>query len=218
MHIQKLSIKGSPFIGVFAKASDQFALVPTGISAKEKKIVQKTLEVDTIETRIGNSSIIGALCIANSKHVVLPSIAEEREIDALTQSGVRAVMIDGVEALGNQVCINDHTGLCGHALSEKTKRQIEKALHIELTRVTIANSDLVGSASVLTNKGFAVHSQTRTQELEILKKITGLNGNPASANYGDGFLGNGAIANSFGALVGDKTTGYELMAIDDALQ
>ncbi|MBS3061259.1 MAG: translation initiation factor IF-6 [Candidatus Diapherotrites archaeon] len=217
MRVQKLSIRGSPFVGVFLKATDKFCLVPDGLIPKDKKTIQNILGVEPIETRIANASIIGVLCIANQNRVCLPSMVEQKEIDALEKTGIKTSVIPTVEAIGNMVSINDHIGLCGNALREETRKTLERELNIPIERVTIAGSDLAGSASILTNKGFVCHPKTRPDEYKILEEKTGLKGNPSSANYGDLFVGNSVTANSFGALVGEHTTGYEMIAIDEAL-
>ncbi len=217
MHMNKLSIRGSPFVGVFIKATDEFALVPTGLTPKDKKIIEQTFEVNIVETRIANTSIIGSLCIANKKKVVLPSIAEPDEIDELERQGIKTAVIDSVEALGNHVTLNDTSGICGNALREQTLKSIEHELGIEIKRLTVANSDLVGSATVVTNKGFVCHPKTLEEEFKTLEKTLAIKGNVSSANYGDLFIGNSVAANSFGCLVGQNTTGYEMMAIDEAL-
>ncbi|MDP6670630.1 MAG: translation initiation factor IF-6, partial [archaeon] len=81
----------------------------------------------------------------------------------------------------------------------------------------IAESDLIGSNIVLTNKGFIANPMISEKEFKKIEKNTGLEGATATANFGDKFVGNGVIANSNTAFVGLRTTGHELIRIDEGL-
>jgi translation initiation factor 6 (eIF-6) len=73
----------------------------------------------------------------------------------------------------------------------------------------------VGSSIALNTKHIAVCPQTTKEEFVKLKKIFKTTGNIATVNYGDGFVGNGMLLNDKGVMIGKRTTGYELIRIDD---
>ncbi|MBU0636420.1 translation initiation factor IF-6 [Candidatus Micrarchaeota archaeon] len=217
MKIQKLTIKGSPFIGVFARTTETISLVPHGLSSKEKKTLQQILETEIIPCSLANSSLIGILAIGNQKGFLVPSIIEPRELEFLQERGIKISALNGVEAIGNLVSVNDCHGLCSPALSSQTIQKIEKNLEIKLTKTRIAESDLVGAACVLSGKGFVCNANANKTEVLKIQKSTRLKGNLTSANFGDPFIGNSILANSKGAVVGLHSTPHEIMAIEEAL-
>jgi translation initiation factor 6 len=217
MKFAKFSIRGSPFIGIFCRTTEKIALVPHGLLPKERKALEEILQTELVECSLANSTLIGVLTIGNRHGFVGPSIIEQQEINSLQSNGIKIKRIPGVDALGNLVSVNDSTGVCSPGLSEKTMKEIETTLKIRLMRSTIANSDLVGSAMVLTNKGFVCNPGVNKNELQKITKVVGKKGNPTSANFGDAFVGNSVIANSSGALIGQNSTPREMLAIDEAL-
>jgi translation initiation factor 6 len=217
MKVSKFSIRGSPFIGVFCRATEKSCLVPHGLLPKEKKSLEETLQAELVPCSLTNSSLIGVLAIGNQNGFVVPSIIENREIQELQQIGLKIKKVPGVDALGNLVAVNDKAGVCSPHLSETVVKQIESFLKITLVRTTIANSDLAGSAAFITNKGFVCHPSATKNEIAKIRQALELKGNPTSANFGDSFVGNSLVANSNGALVGQNSTPHEMLAIDEAL-
>lgn len=217
MKVIKFSVRGSPFIGVFCRATEKVCLVPHGLLPKEKKALEETLQTELIQCSLTNSPLLGVLAIGNQNGFVVPSIVENQEMQELQQLGLNMKRVPGVDALGNLVAVNDTAGICSPRLPETIVKQIESFLKIPIIRTTVASSDLAGSASFITNKGFVCNPNASKTELAKIKQALKLKGNPTSANFGDAFVGNSVVANSNGALVGQHSTPHEMIAIDEAL-
>jgi translation initiation factor 6 len=217
MKIEMGTLKSSPFVGVFSVVTDKIALFPQVLEAKEKKQVEKLFGLETIYTSLANSSLIGVVAIGNSHGFAVSEIVEQEEIDALEESGIRIKKVSGITALGNMVECNDEKAFCSKAVPKKTIKEIEKALKVECIEAKVAESDLIGSNIVLTNKGFIANPMISEEEFNKIEKETGLEGATATANFGDKFVGNGVIANSNAAFVGLRTSGHELIRIDEGL-
>ena len=217
MKIEMGTLKSSPFVGVFSVVTDKIALFPQVLEAKEKKQVEKLFGLETIYTSLANSSLIGVVAIGNSHGFAVSEIVEQEEIDALEESGIRIKKVSGITALGNMVECNDEKAFCSKAVPKKTIKEIEKALKVECIEAKVAESDLIGSNIVLTNKGFIATPMISEEEFNKIEKETGLEGATATANFGDKFVGNGVIANSNAAFVGLRTSGHELIRIDEGL-
>ncbi len=217
MNIELGTVKSSPFVGVFAVITDKIALLPPSLEAKERKQLEKLFEVELISTKLANSNLLGVLAAGNSKGFIVSEIIEESEVEALESKGLKIKKLPGLTAIGNLVECNDKKAFCSKVIGKKTRKEIEKTLNVECVETVIAESDLVGSSVVLTNKGFIVNPMASEKEFKLLKKETGVEGSAATANFGDKFIGNGIIANSNAALAGKKTTGHELIRIDEGL-
>lgn len=217
MKIAKQRIHGSPYVGIFATITEKIGLFPKDISNEQLKELQELLEIEIIKTNIANSSLMGVLCVGNSHGFIVSEIAEAREIKELTSVGLRVKKIPSIAAVGNLIEVNDSCGICSKIFPRELKKDIEDFLKISILDETIAGSDLIGSCMVLTKNGFLTNPNIVEKEFDSIKKFVKLNGTSTTANYGDNFVGNSIIANSKGAIVGEQTTGFELIRIDEGL-
>ncbi|MCS7098812.1 MAG: translation initiation factor IF-6, partial [Sulfolobales archaeon] len=83
---------------------------------------------------------------------------------------------------------------------------------------SIANIPTVGSAAVVTDKGGLVHPNASEEELRKLSEFFGVEFDVGTVNFGIGFVRSGLVANNYGVLVGELTTGPEIIRITKALR
>ncbi|MEM3647015.1 MAG: hypothetical protein QW334_02585, partial [Thermofilum sp.] len=81
----------------------------------------------------------------------------------------------------------------------------------------IAGSPLVGSLAVVTNNGLALPPLVSEEEMKELSSLFRVPANVVTVNRGRFFLRAGLIANDRGALVGEETTGIELVQLQRTL-
>lgn len=220
MNFSKGTIRSSPYVGVFATVTEDVALVPNNISEKETKEIQRALEVEVHKIKLGNSPLIGVLSKALGRKVLVTSLCEHDEIRALEKAGLEVLQVNsgGFNSIGNLICMNPHGGIASPLLSEKNTAEISRFLGIKITTMKLADSELAGSAVTVTNKGFICHPNISENDFEKLRHVFKVDGNATTANFGDLFVGNSVIANSKGAMAGEKTSGVEMLKIDEALR
>jgi len=218
MKIELGAVRESPFVGIFALATEKLVFVPESISEKEEKRLSKLFELELVKTGIANSSLIGVLAAGNKKGLVVGSIVETKETEKLEQAGIKVKKINGITAVGNLLTVNDSKGVCSNIFSEKQAKEIEKFLGVELLKATVAGTDVVGASIVATNTGFLLNKMAEDNEAKRIEKHFGIQGAKATANAGDCFVGNSVIANNEAALAGSITTGFELARIDEGLR
>jgi len=217
VHITKQTIRGSPFVGVLAIATESVSIVPKGMEKKELNALGETLDVDAIQATIANSPLIGSLAKALGKKMVVPEIVERKEVEFLESQGLKVKTIDGIAALGNLIALNENGMLLSPSIEKRQQKEIERFFGIPAQSFTIAGSDLVGSGITCTKQGFIAHPKILQKEFNALKKLFCVSGKATSVNYGDAFVGNSVLANAYGALVGTNTTPSELLRIDEGL-
>ncbi|MFH1545149.1 MAG: translation initiation factor IF-6 [archaeon] len=216
MKIKRKKIKGSPFIGVFGLTTERIGLFPR-MDKKERKKIEDFLEVEVIETTIGNSNLIGVLTAGNKKGFVVGEIVESDELRALEQKGVNVKVVPGLNALGNLIALNDYGGILSRLIPKETAREIKNFFKIPFIDAGIANTEIVGSCIACTNKGFIVNPGVTKKEMNAINKVLKVKGSASTVNYGDPFVSNGVIANSKAVFIGEQTSGYEIIRIDDGL-
>ncbi len=211
-------LMNNPYVGLFLLATDEFCLAPDTIEEKDVKLIEETLGVDVIQTRVSGTSLIGVFAAGNSRGVILPWIAREEEVDALKDAGIRVLVVnDTVTALGNLVEANDRGAIVSPLLRRENAEKIGDFLGVEVLQRNVAGVDVVGAATVATSKGFLVHPNATEEEVKELSRLFGVEGDTTTANFGDPFIGASIVANRNGVLVGDKTTPVELMKIEGVL-
>ncbi len=99
----------------------------------------------------------------------------------------------------------------------ETVKEISSALGVRVERGTVAGLKTVGSAAVTTNKGTLCHPHVRPGEIEVLKDVLQVPVSMTTANYGTAQVGACIVANSRGALVGNRTTPIEMGRIEEGL-
>lgn len=218
MRFDKSTVKASPYLGVFALVTDKVALVPQSLHPKELAPFKEIFNVEIIKCSVGESSLIGVLASAVADKILLSELVTEAELAHLQSIGLKTKIISGSTALGNLLRVTEKGGIISKAFSQHEVKEIESFFGVKLLQASIAESELVGSNCCASNKGFIVNPMVSVQEFSKLEKIFHVKGKPTTANYGDRFVGNCVLANSFGVLVGLNTTGFELMRIDEGLR
>lgn len=218
MRIELGTVRESPFVGIFALATDKLIFAPKPVSKKEEKRLLDVFGTEVVRASIANSSLLGVLSAGNVRGLVVGGIMEMKEEKQLLDAGIRVKKIDNVTAVGNLLTVNDSKGICSKVFSDRQKKEIERFLGVRLMQSTVAGSEVVGASVVATNKGFVLNKMASNEEARRIERHFGIPGAKATANAGDVFVGNSVIANSFAALAGLATTGFELARLDEGLR
>ncbi|MBW9222038.1 translation initiation factor IF-6 [Methanothermococcus sp. SCGC AD-155-C09] len=224
MRIIREYFSGISTIGVLSLATEKFGLFPHFIEEQSLDKYSKILDVPVKRINIGNSSLIGSLCAANSYGIILPPFTLDREMDILYNFMKENDIDISIErlpskntAFGNLISTNDRGCVISKEL-EKYKREIEDILNVEVIVDNIAELATVGSNIVITNKGGLLHPNTTEEEIDRLKDIFKVNVlERGTANKGITSVGACIIANSKGAIVGGDTTGPEMLKVEESL-
>jgi len=210
-------INGNPYVGVYCAASEAYAVVPDSADSKIAKDISRTLGVQTIQTNIAGTTIVGSLLAMNSNGIILTNFAEKRDLASLPRELRVAKMEEKVNAAGNNILTNDKGAIVHPATSNRMVKVISDTLGVEVDRRKVAGIDTVGSACIATAKGVICHPRTTEDELRSISAFFKVPAAIGTLNYGTPYLGACAIANSKGALVGSRSTPIELGRLEDGL-
>jgi translation initiation factor 6 len=214
----QLDLNGSPYVGVFARASDRVALVPPSVPEELQLKLKEALNVDVIPMTLGGANILGSVLALNSRGAVVADFAGDDEIAVLEKLGLKVGRVAGkFNAAGNNILCNDHGAFLNPDFSKPAEKSVADVLGVPVERGTLAGIKTVGSAACVTQKGVLCHPKTSDQELDLLEGLLKVEADIGTVNHGAPFIGAGLIANSFGAAVGMLTTGPELNRIENAL-
>lgn len=219
MHAVKYVLRGSDCIGVFASATDMYVFSGPDLTEGNRKVLSETLEVECADVSIGNSGLIGIFMRANSNGIVLSNLASEREVERIRKLvDLRVEVLDSsLNAIGNNIIANDRIAIVNSEYDSVSAKRIGDILGVEVVRKSVGDFNTVGANNILTNKGLVVSNHCTDREKEELDELTGFDSTRSTANTGSLGIGIAAIANSKGALVGEDTTGHEMVKILDGL-
>jgi translation initiation factor 6 len=218
MALRAIDLAGDPYIGVFAKATEDLLFIPPGPPKHLVERMEETLQVPALTVTVAGTRVIGTLVAANKRGVIVGDIVLEEELRAFRERGLEVFRLKGRQnAAGNVVLVNDKAALVHPRLAGSQTQGISDALDVEVEKGTIAGLYTVGSAAVVTPKGLLAHPKIEDDEMEQLKSLFGLDVGIGTINYGSPMIGSGVVANSKGAAFGSPSTGIEKGRVADAL-
>ena len=214
MALQYFQYLGSPNIGLFIIATDEFVLVPSGMSESKIEFLKRCFKVDDVlSLRIRGSKLLGALSVANSNGVLLP-YGCEREADLIRERlGVKVASIQTFISLGNRILANDKAAVVDPQMPEEIISIIKEVLNVRVERSTIAGLPYVGSSAVASNKATYAHPKIRPDEASLIENVLDVQIHTGTVINGLPYVKLGLVVNQKGGVVGKGTSGSELMAI-----
>jgi translation initiation factor 6 len=215
----RTSFAGSPYVGVFASATDDHLLVRPDADEDVVAGLADELAATPVRTTVGGSATVGALATGNENGFLLSGRATDEEVDLIAESTDRPVhrLPGRVNAAGNVVLANDYGAYVHPDLTDEAVAVVGEALGVPVERGDLADVRTVGTAAVATGRGVLCHPKSREPELEALEEILDVPADVGTINYGAPLVGSGLVANDAGYVVGSDTTGPELGRIEDAL-
>ncbi|MFC4549586.1 MULTISPECIES: translation initiation factor IF-6 [Halorussus] len=210
---------GSSYVGVFARATDEYLLVRPDVEGDLVADLGEELGVETVETTVGGSSTVGALAVGNENGLLVSGRATDRERDRIAEAiDAPVVELPGkINAAGNVVLANDQGAYVHPDLPREAIRAVKDALDVEVERGELADVRTVGTAAVATNRGVLCHPKATDDQLDTLEDVLGVPADIGTINYGAPLVGSGLLANENDYVVGQDTTGPEMGRIEDAL-
>ncbi len=219
MPLDVLRVRGNPNIGVYIFTNNKIALVPKGTESDVKRKIKDTLSVEVIEASVDDSPLLGVFLAGNDNVILAPRLIREEELEELREAGLKVhVVHSALTALGNVVLANNRAAIFHKELEKREVESMVKELGVSRYRAgSIAGIPTVGSVAVITDRGGVVHPDVGDDELKELSEFFGVPVGVGTVNFGVAFIKTGLVANNYGALVGDRTTGPEIMRIMKAL-
>jgi translation initiation factor 6 len=210
---------GNASIGVYALVNDRIAIIPPQVPESKRQKVEEWLKVKVVATTVGKSLVTGALACSNSNGLILSSIAQEDEIEAIkSASDLNVTVMDTKRtAYGNMVLANDKGAVADPRLEQGTVNKIADTLGVEVVTGEIAGLPYVGSLAAATNKGVLAHPLLKDGERKVLEDVLKVPVDVGTVNCGIPYVSTGLLGNSRGAMVGLLTTGPEMFIIGQAL-
>ena len=210
---------GSSYVGVFARATDEYLLARPDLDDDVLADVSDELDVEPVPTNVGGSSTVGALAVGNENGLLVSSRVTDRERDRIADAtGASVTELPGkINAAGNVVLANDSGAYVHPDLSREAVQAVKDALEVDVERGELADVRTVGTAAVVTNEGVLCHPKATDDQLDRLEAVLDVPADIGTINYGAPLVGSGLLANEHGYVVGQETTGPELGRIDQAL-
>jgi translation initiation factor 6 len=213
-----VSLAGDQNIGVFVRAFEDIAFVPTSAPDEFTEVIRDALDVDPVKVDIHQSSIIGSLLCGNSHGLVVTSLIHDKELDILCEYRDVLLLDGGMNAAGNIILANDFCAAVHPEMEKDAIEEISSFLHVPVTPLTLGGVKTVGMAGVATNCGIIVSPRATPYEIDAIEKLSNLPVGKGSINMGVSIVGTGLIANSKGYVAGSATSGYELGRIEEILR
>lgn len=218
--IHKYDVYRSPNVGLFLRTNNDTLLLPFGFAETKAKKLKEYLDVEKIlHVSIAGTRLIGPMTVMNNNGILLPSTVSDDEIRILKQTGLNVDRLKSkFTAIGNLISANDKGAIVSNLFKGEAEQNIKDILGVPLQTFSIGGYVQVGSMIVATNAGAIVHPIANDSEISTISEILQVEAEPATVNGGSPFLSSGIIANFSSVIVGNLTTGPELIMISRALK
>lgn len=218
--IHKYDVYRSPNVGLFLRTNNDTLLLPFGFAETKAKKLKEYLDVEKIiHVSIAGTRLIGPMTVMNNNGILLPSTVSDDEIRILKQTGLNVDRLKSkFTAIGNLISANDKGAVVSNLFRGEAEQNIKDILGVPLQTFSIGGYVQVGSMIVATNAGAIVHPIANDSEISTISEILQVEAEPATVNGGSPFLSSGIIANFTSVIVGNLTTGPELIMISRALK
>ncbi len=218
MHVKITDTMGNANIGLFAYSTDSCTLLGPQASSLQADI-EAVLGTRVIQCSFAGTSLLGVFLTGNSSVLLVPSILFAHEQEVLSQLGLRIIVFDTLHtALGNTIVMNDSGVVVGPMFSSDEIAFLAKETGLPVVQTGLAQTEVVGSGVVHTQRGMLVHRDSSLEEQEVLSQTLGINRVlPGTVNLGSPFVRGGIIANNKGFLIGSQSGGPEVTNADEAL-
>jgi len=215
--IQKTRVFNSPFLGVYLRTWEKYTLVPSNMDRDMTKVISESLGTELIELTLGGTKLLGSLSAMNSNGVLLSNIASNSETIKMPSDVNVAFLEDQINALGNDILVNDKAALVHEDFDRKSIKVIEDVLDVEVKKGSFGDIKTVGSCGLITKKGLILPPNLSDEEIEDMSNFFGVKGKVGTANFGSLYVGASVVAKSKGALIGEDSTTIEISNIEEAL-
>jgi len=218
--IHKYDVYRSPNVGLFSRTNNDTLLLPFGFAETKAKKLKEYLDVEKIiHVSIAGTRLMGPMTVMNNNGILLPSTVSDDEIRILKQTGLNVDRLKSkFTAIGNLISANDKGAVVSNLFKGEADQNIKDILGVPLQTFSIGGYVQVGSMIVATNAGAIVHPIAKDSEISRISEILQVEAEPATVNGGSPFLSSGIIANFSSVIVGNLTTGPELIMISRALK
>ena len=218
--IHKYDVYRSPNVGLFVRTNNDTLLLPFGFAETKAKKLIEYLDVEKIiHVSIAGTRLMGPMMVMNNNGILLPYTVSDDEIRILKQTGLNVDRLKSkFTAIGNLISANDKGALVSNLFKGEADQNIKDILGVPLQTFSIGGYVQVGSMIVATNAGAIVHPMANDSEISRISEILQVEAEPATVNGGSPFLSSGIIANFSSVIVGNLTTGPELIMISRALK
>jgi translation initiation factor 6 len=210
-------VNGSPYLGVYLRVGDGFAIVPDDTPRSVEHDVARLLDVKVVRTTVLDCEVVGALVAATSKGVIVGGEVDPAERRTLEEIAPVTPLSHRQNAMGNNILANDTGALVHPEFSDEAVAAIGRALGVRAERGTVAGLGTVGMAGVATNRGVVLHPRATEKEAAHVGELLGVPVHRSTANFGVPVVGACIVANSKGILVGRPTTPVEIVHIQEGL-
>lgn len=218
--IHKYDVYRSPNVGLFVRTNNDTLLLPFGFAETKAKKLKEYLDVEKIiHVSIAGTRLMGPMTVMNNNGILLPSTVSDDEIRILKQTGLNVDRLKSkFTAIGNLISANDKGAVVSNLFKGEADQNIKDILGVPIQTFSIGGYVQVGSMIVATNAGAIVHPIANDWEISRISEILQVEAEPATVNGGSPFLSSGIIANFSSVIVGNLTTGPELIMISRALK
>lgn len=219
MEVARASIWKTPYIGAYSKVFGVNAVVNKNTPSGFMKKVRDFLKVNSVAvTNVGGVHAVSSMIAVNSSFIIVPDTVEDEELKELKTLGKEVLVTKSkLKAWGNMMVLSDRGVLFSPMVSKVEAKGVIDSLGTDYDFASLANYTAIGALVVSGEEVCFASNLLMEDEKRLLEDLLRLRVYTVSVNNGLPFIRLGMLLSSHGILVGDSTTGNEIMNISMAV-
>ncbi len=215
---KKLSYYRNNNIGLFCCCNDKYIFVPENVEEKFCKVLEEELKVEIIKAKVYETNLLGIFLALNNNGLLLPYVIRDEELKIFKELDMNfEVLKDKHNALGNLILANDKGAIVSPLISKRNIKKIENVLDCEVYVLDIKDFKTIGSCGVANNKGCIIHPDIDEEIAKVIESVLKVKVDYGTVNKGVGYVKSGVLINNKGLVVGEDTTGVEIVRLEEIL-
>ncbi|MHA2297085.1 MAG: hypothetical protein ACXAEU_11165 [Candidatus Hodarchaeales archaeon] len=218
-NLEKIKVFSGSNVGVHLVATEDYVLAPENIKLNVLKNIKRCLDAP-VYTINANTNLFGVLTLVNKHGLVLSTVIDYESFEVIENLGLGRVarVPKNFHALGNCAVTNDTKTILSPFIDENSRKIIKNTLKTDIKVMKLGGSVIVGSLVGANVNGAVVSDLIPEEDLDRIKEGLGIRkAGYSTVNKGFMMPSTGFITNSKGVVVGEDTSGLEIMKIMNLL-
>ncbi len=216
MKILKFSVNGNPYVALFIKLIKDSAIVTSSV---DDKWLQKMRDTGLEVIKINAPVVTPYILETPNRGFILSKNAPEELINILNSFGEVCTVESKKNLLGNLLVIGKNGILYSKYKDKDILDFLTENYNLTAYQVRLSEYPLIGGLIKVYKNGALISQYIPEKYWEKIKEVLGVETlKEASVNFGGAYIRYGFDITEKLLIVGDKTTGHELIRIEETFK
>lgn len=218
MHVLNTVFQGDCNVGMYIYATDDYVLAGREVNNEQFEALKEVFNVPVHRFSVSGTGLLGVFLAGNSSCLLVPSIINKEEVAFLKELNINfEILKSDITCLGNTIVATEISAIVSDEFEDEAIKQIEKSLKVNVKPGQILGLSTVGSLISHNNIHGLVPENISPEDQKLISFLKFEDVEAVTVNRGGFRIRSGVVANKNGFVIGELSTGSEIVNIESAL-